>query len=101
MYGLKQVVVLAYTPPSDELKLDGCAPILGSTGMWQHKDIKTVFCLCVDDFGVKYHSKEDTEQLLETLYNHYNYNTELPGKDFCGLTFEGDCAAGHVDVSMP
>ena len=69
--------------------------------MWKHKERKTVFCLCVDDFGVKYHSKEDTDHLLQTLGNHYTYTIDWLGKNFCGLTFGWDYAAGHVDVSIP
>ena len=46
VYGLNQAAVLAYTQLYDRLKLAGYVPILGSTGMWKHKERKTVFCLC-------------------------------------------------------
>ena len=54
MYGLKQAAILAYTKLISILKPFGYHPIPHTVGMWQHKTRKTKFCLCVDDFGIKY-----------------------------------------------
>ena len=67
MYGLKQAVILAYKQLSQRLIEAGYYRIEGSTGMWKHITRKTVFCLCVDDFGVKYFRKNDAERLLNTI----------------------------------
>ena len=65
MYGLKQASVLAYQHLSKLLIDGGYKQILGSLGMWKHETRQTLFCLCVDDFGVKYFSKEDVQHLHE------------------------------------
>ena len=67
MYGLKQAAVLAYTQVSSLLKKAGYQPIVGSLGMWKHSTRKTLFCLCVDDFGIKYYDKEDILHLENAL----------------------------------
>ena len=59
MYGLNQASVLAYYQLSSRLTNDGYQPIIGSLGIWKHNTRKTLFYLCVDDFGAKYYSKED------------------------------------------
>ena len=33
--------------------------------------MKNIFCQCVDDFGVKYFSKDDADHYLDFLKNHY------------------------------
>ena len=59
MYGLKQAAVLAYKNLSKLLIKAGYFPIINSQGMWKHVTKPTTFCLCVDDFGVKYCNKND------------------------------------------
>ena len=57
MYGLIHAAVLVYQKVSTLLKTGDYQPLIGSLGMWKHESRKTMFCLCVDDFGVKYYSK--------------------------------------------
>ena len=59
MYGLKQAAILAYESVYNLLTTAGYTPILGSLGLWKHKTNSITFCLCVDDFGVKYSDKKD------------------------------------------
>ena len=66
MYGLKQAYVLAYQSLSKLLTNGGYEQILGSLGMWKHLK-KTLVFLCVDDFGVKYYSKEDVKYLHDII----------------------------------
>ena len=67
MYGLPQAAILAYQQLCDHLRPAGYFPIPGSTGMFKHETRRTVFCLCVDDFGVKYFSHDDAMHLINTL----------------------------------
>ena len=67
MYGLKQAAVLAYDQLVEHLQPFGYHPIPHTTGMWKHKTRKTIFCLCVDDFGVKYYSNDDIDHLISAL----------------------------------
>ena len=101
MYGLKQAAVLAYNELKKNLKPAGYSPVLGTVGMWQHATRQTKFCLCVDDFGIKYHSKEDADHLLQAIGKHYRYTTDWKGTNYCGLAFKWDYAQGYVDISMP
>ena len=67
MYGLKQAAILAYKQLKERLEPAGYYPIPDSNGLWAHKTRKTIFALCVDDFGIKYFSEEDANHLVTTL----------------------------------
>ena len=54
MYGLKQAVILAYNYLVKFLKPHGYEPRKYSLGLWRCKTRQTTFCLCVNDFGLKY-----------------------------------------------
>jgi hypothetical protein len=55
----------------------------------------------VDDFGIKYYSKEDAQHLLDALGTTYKYTTDWEGKNYCGLHINWNYEAGYVDISMP
>jgi hypothetical protein len=101
MYGLKQAAILAYKQLKKHLAPHGYEPIPHTDGMWKHKTRKTTFCLCVDDFGVKYFNKDDANHLIAALQHNYQVKTDWTGKNFCGLTFDWKYHQGYVDVSMP
>ena len=101
MYGLKQAALLAYRHLIDNLAEFGYAPIKGTVGMWQHESRPTKFCVCVDDFGVKYYSKEDAIHLIESLEKNYKVTKDWEGKNYCGLTMQWHYDEGYVDVAMP
>ena len=75
--------------------------IEGTTGMWGHKTLRTRFCLCVDDFGLKFYSRTDAEHFLKALGTNYKYTVDWSGTNYCGLTFEWQYEKGYVDVGMP
>ena len=84
------------------MKQYGYRPVLGTTGMWEHETRCTKFCFCVDDFVIKYFSKEEAQHLLDFLGKHYKYTTDWKGKNYCGLlTMDWHYNKGYVDVSMP
>ena len=60
MYGLKQATILAYDNLKQSLEWYDYAPIIGTARLWGHKIRSTKFCLCVDNFGIKYYNKLDT-----------------------------------------
>jgi hypothetical protein len=84
-----------------KLKPHGYESIPHTDGMWRHKTRKTTFCLCVDDFGIKYFSQDDAMHLINALKESYQVTIDWKGKHFCGLTFDWHYHQGHVDVSMP
>ena len=66
MYGLKQAAILAYKQLVENLGQHGYHPIPLTTGLWKHKTRDTVFAFCVDDFGVKYTSKDNINHLISS-----------------------------------
>ena len=101
MYGLKQAAVLAYDQLVEHLAPHGYYPCPQTTGIWKHRTRPTRFCLCVDDFGIKYFSKADADHLLNALKTKYKISTDWTGNNYCGLTLDWNYAQGYVDVSMP
>ena len=82
MYGLKQAAILAYDHLINNLSQHGYSPVPHTLGIWHHKTLRTKFCLCVDDFGVKYYSKADADHLINSLEQHYTCTTDWTGKKF-------------------
>ena len=101
MYGLKQAAILAYDNLQSNLKPFGYQPVVGTVGLWQHISRPTTFCLCVDDFGIKYTSKQDAQHLLDAIGSKYKYTCDWNGTNYCGLTIEWNYNKGYVDISMP
>ena len=51
---LKQVAILAYQHLKSCLERFGYELIEGKVGLWHYKTRLTKFCLCIDNFGIKY-----------------------------------------------
>ena len=101
MPGLKQAAILAYRHLKNCLEPFGYEPIKGTVGMWHHKSRPTKFCLCVDDFGIKYWSKKDAEHLCEAIGSNFRYTVDYEGKNYCGLNIQWNYKRGYVDIEMP
>ena len=67
MYGLKQAAILAYKILYKLLLEAGYHPIINSSGVCKRNSRRKICCLCVNDFGVKYHSQEDLDHLKMQL----------------------------------
>ena len=101
MYGLKQAAILAYDYVKKNLAPFGYHPIPGTIGLWRHRTRRAIFCLCVDDFGIKYYSKDDANHLLQALGTKYKYTTDWKGTHYCGLTLQWNYDQQYVDIIMP
>ena len=101
MYGLKQAAILAYTQLKKRLNEFGYYPLKSSNGLWRHQTRRTLFALCVDDFGVKYDNQDDLNHLIKALKKYYEITVDTEGSNFCGLTLNWDYKNGFVDISMP
>ena len=71
MYGFKQAAKLARDKLINTLVPFGYYPAKESQNIWKYTTQKTKFFLCVDDFGIKYSSKNDAEHLLSSLRSAY------------------------------
>ncbi len=60
-----------------------------------------MFTLVVDDFGVKYVSKNDVNHLISRIKSTYTLTKDWTGNLYCGITLEWDYVNQHVDISMP
>jgi hypothetical protein len=67
MFRLKQeAALLAYQHLAAQLAPRGYHPCPNTTELWRHATLRTKFCLCVDDFGIKYFTNTDA--------NHPSYH---------------------------
>ena len=55
----------------------------------------------MDDFGVKYFSKEDVQHLHDTIATEYTCKIDWKGENFLGYTIKWNYQKGYVDISMP
>ena len=101
MYGLKQASILAYNLIKERLEPAGYFPIKESNALWKHRTRKKIFAFCVNDFGVKYFDKDNTQHLIDVLDKHYDITVDWTGRNYCGLTLKWHYKDGYVDVSMP
>ena len=69
--------------------------------MWKHETRQIVFCLCVDDFGLKDFNRNNAAHLLNTLGTNYKYTMDWTDYNFCGLIFGWNYKDGCMDISMP
>jgi hypothetical protein len=54
-----------------------------------------VFCLVVDDFGVKYRSPEQAKHLMDTLKLMYTVKEDWTGGAYAGSTFNKMLSKGQ------
>ena len=65
------------------------------------KKLKTDLCFCVDDFGIKYHSTDYLDHIINTLRVRYAITTDWEGKHFGRLAFDWNYKAGYIYMAMP
>ena len=65
------------------------------------RNTKTTFCLCEDDFGVKYFSLADAEHLISAVQEMFQVTVDWEGKHYCGLNILWNYREGWVEISMP
>jgi len=101
MYGLKQAAWLAFEQLREHLEPHGYFPDPNNPGLWYHNTRRTRFCLCVDDFGIKYFSKDDAEHLINVLKKYYKVSIDWTGKNYCGFEITWNYEQKYVDIQMP
>ena len=76
MYGLKMAAIISYNQLISYMDPHRYYTFPFTIGLWAQKTRITKYCLCVDDFGVKYFTKDDANHLLYSLKNHYAISTD-------------------------
>ncbi|MEM7270235.1 MAG: hypothetical protein AAF401_13430, partial [Pseudomonadota bacterium] len=88
MYGLPQAGRVASDALVPRLASAGYMACKRTPGLFKHKNNSIVFCLCVDDFGVKYTDKKDALHLAAALEKHYKFSCDWDGSNYCGLDLD-------------
>ena len=100
MYGLPQAGRVANDALQPRLKAAGYEPTGNTPGLFKHNTNSIIFCLTVDDFGIKYTDRKDAEHLRDTLKQHYTITEDWAGSNYCGLDLEWNYDQRFVDISM-
>ena len=98
MYGLKQVSIISYNELLSHMEPHGYYSVPFKTGLWVHNTRKK--CLCVNDFGVKYLTKDDANHLLDYLKNHYAISIVWEEHSYHGLAIDWKYIKEYVYISM-
>ena len=101
MYGLKQADIIANMKLTKHLDKNAYHPVQHTPGLWKHNTWATIFTLVVDDFEIKYASKQDAKHLIQALRAKYTISTDWDASLYIGITLNWNYTAGYVDLSMP
>ena len=105
IYRLPQVGALAKKVPKENLARHGYFEVTQNPGSWQHITRPIYFSLVVDDFGVKYIDKADSDHLIVALKKQYEISKDWTGGLYCGIklkwTSDRDIQKGYIDIFMP
>ena len=98
---MKQATLLAYNKLVNHVAPHGYHPVPHSLGLWTYKTRLTRFCLCVDNFGIKYFRKDDVKYLIDILQKSFEVSCDWEGRHYCGLTIDWQYDDNYVDILMP
>ena len=101
MYGLPQAGILANKLLEKRLNAKGYYQCQHTPGLWRHVWRDIVFCLVVDDFGVKTTALEHITHLRSALKEHYTIVMDWDGSLFCGINIDWNYTASTTDLNMP
>ena len=76
MYGLKEFGIIALTQLVQKITPFGYEPMKFTPGLCRHTNRKTTFTLCVDNFGVKYFSKNYDLHLVNAVKSQYRCTSD-------------------------
>ena len=101
MYGLPQSGRIANEWLKPHLEKWGCYECEHTHGLFKHETRPVMFALVVDDFGVQYIGKDNTEHLYECIKAKCTCTYEEEGDLCCGIKLEWNYDEHWVDLSMP
>ena len=101
MYGLPQAGIIANQLLEKRLSEKGYYQCQHTPGLWRHVWRSIVFCLVVDDFGIKVTNMDDMHHLTSALEEHYKVAVDWKGSLFCGVKLTWDYINRHVTTNMP
>ena len=99
MYGLPQA------GSNSHVKLEACLNKEGyyksplAPARWKHKTRPTQFVLIINNFGIKYFTKDDLDHLADTLKKYYDVKVDPKGKELVKINLDWDYANKKVHLS--
>jgi hypothetical protein len=70
-------------------------------GLWRHVWWDIIFCLVVDDFGIKTTLRKHVLHLKTALEEHYTVAMDWDGSLFCGININWNYPAVTINLNMP
>lgn len=100
MYGLPQSGLLAQQRLVKHLSVHGYTET-STPCLFRHHSNGTVFALVVDDFGIKYTTRDGADHLIRTLNLLYDIKIDWVGRTYVGFTITFDTILRTVALAMP
>jgi hypothetical protein len=100
MYGLPQAGSLGHDLLEKRLNEAGYHQSAIVPGLWKHATQPIQFMLGVNDFEVKYTSRDDANHLIDTLKNRYDVSVDDTGCKYVKINLDWDYDKGKVHLSM-
>jgi hypothetical protein len=100
-YALPQAGKLTNDRLRKFLALFGYVPCPVTPGPWIHLQSGLMFALVVDDFGIRYTSKQDVDDLITIINKEYKCSQDWTGNHYIGLTLNWNYEKHYVDLPMP
>ena len=100
MYGLPQSGANSHDELEERLNKEDYYQSKIVPGLWRHKTRPTVFTLIVDNFGIKFLSKNDLDHLIGVLGKYYNEKVNMKGQEYLKIELDWDYDNGQVHLSM-
>ena len=101
MYGLPQAGLLAQRQLEKLLAKHGYRQDKFVPCLYSHETRPINFTLVVDDFGIKYHNRDDVDHLLGALRELFVITVDWNGSKYLGITLRFDATLRTVSLSMP
>jgi hypothetical protein len=101
VWGLPQAGILGNKRLRRKVAPFGYYKCVETPGLWKQETRPLTFTLIVDDFGVKYESKDDVDHLIASIKSTYKVTKDWTGNLYCGVSLDWDYINRRVDTSMP
>ncbi len=101
VWGLPQAGILANKKLRRKLAPFRYYECVETPGLWKHESWPLTFTLVVDDFRVKYESKDDVDHLIASIKSTYKLTKNWMGNLYCGISLNWDYINQTVDISLP
>ena len=100
MYSLPQVEANSFNEHEERLNKEEYYKSPLASALWKHKTRPTQFVLIVDNFSIKYFSKEDLDHLVNSLKQYYEVKVDPEGRELVKIELDWDYKNKKVHLSM-